>query len=156
MKIATTRLLNEADSSATDLTYETEVLRCMQAARENVSLCKQVHEMRSESVLTHWSVHYLFNGALNLVLLSIIRNEDISQDTTAVLDVVELLKHDVHSNREFAHDCAKVLTELLSVGAALRQLKGGPKARTPPLIPVSHLVNSRSPLETEDSMEQIH
>ena len=120
VKTATASICLHGRSVRLELPYRLEIECSASAARENIHLCRQVLRLRQPATLAFTNIHYSFNAALTLELHQVLLEEDLSQDREYISFTASLLDADEGSNREFAKDCAKVLSDLACIMDKLR------------------------------------
>jgi hypothetical protein len=132
VKTLTTELCNDHRNARMELWYRLELREAAVAARQNICLSKQLLELRGAPILSHSNIHYLFHGALNLMLHHIISEDNSADDQEHITLAANLLLQDSNSNRAFAHDCAKVLSDLASMLRRLEPANSESRNRTKP------------------------
>jgi len=104
-----------------DISHKSELDLCANAARQNVHLWHHLRNFQRPATLSHSNVHYLFNASLALQLYQILVESQAQDDYDEVRFVISELRRDESSNREYARDCANVLTDLSMLMARLRR-----------------------------------
>ncbi|OAP55132.1 hypothetical protein AYL99_10832 [Fonsecaea erecta] len=121
VKRVTADMLLNGRTTGHEITHKTELDLCADAARTNVRLWHRLLNLQRPARLSASSVHYLFNAALALQLYQLLGHGE-AQDYEDVGFVISILDMDHSSNKEYAADCAGVLTDFNSLTAKLRNV----------------------------------
>ncbi|OQV01146.1 Fungal specific transcription factor domain-containing protein isoform 2 [Cladophialophora immunda] len=122
VKRVTADMLLNGRTTGHEISHKTELDLCADAARRNVHLWHRLLNLQRPARLSVSSVHYLFNAALALQLYQLLGHNEAQEDYEEVGFVISILEVDQSSNKEYATDCARVLTDFNSLMARLQNV----------------------------------
>ncbi|KIW94579.1 uncharacterized protein Z519_04555 [Cladophialophora bantiana CBS 173.52] len=120
VKRFTADMLLNRRTTGLEISHKAELDLCADAARRNIRLWHRLLNLQRPARLSVSSVHYLFNAALTLQLYQLLAHSEAQEDYEEVGFVISILDVDQSSNKEYAADCARVLTDFNSLMARLK------------------------------------
>ncbi|KAH0842590.1 fungal specific transcription factor domain-containing protein [Fonsecaea pedrosoi] len=122
VKRVTADTLLNGRTTGHEISHRPELDLCADAARRNVHLWHRLLNLQRPPRLSASGVHFLFNAALALQLYQLLGYSRAEGDYEDIEFVISTLEVDQSSNKEYAADCARVLTDFNSLMARLQKI----------------------------------
>ena len=107
--------------------YSSQANLCVEAARQNALLSRQLLESNQAAVFSTLDYHYVFTAAIVLQLAKLVPDTNLMDDPERVRSLTDYLSKLGDEGNESARDCARMVMEL---GAVVSRLLTSQKIQT--------------------------